>query len=187
MDNHVFPKASATGLSRCWLWRWDVSVVYAKDQSRVQSVFDRFHRFIYQQAFDRKYGFDFAHSNIELEAIPFDVKFDVILFTEILERLNFIPLYTLRKLHRALNERGVLLLSTPDASTWGRLDYYSHWTDMPEPNFTKEIGDAHVYQYHHQEVNVLLDKAGFEIEKLDYSGIEKFKHFNIVCRKKVIA
>lgn len=131
-----------------------------------------------------KYDFDFSRANIELESIPYDVKFDAVIFTEILEHLNFNPLHTLKKLNHVLDEGGAMFLSTPDADTWGRLGFYQHWSDMPEPSFSKEINDAHMYQYNKLEINDLLDKAGFEIEILDYSGIKNFKHFNIVCRKK---
>lgn len=132
----------------------------------------------------KKYRFRFTRMNIELESIPYIEKFDVILFTEILEHFNFNPLPTLRKLHQALADDGILLLSTPNAERWGRLDYYAHWTDLPAPNSTKEIVDAHIYQYTRSELQDLLDQAGFVIAKMDYSGLGQLDHFNLVCRKK---
>jgi SAM-dependent methyltransferase len=132
----------------------------------------------------KKYGYAFTRLNIELEPIPYPIKFDVIIFTEILEHLNFNPLPTLQKLHQGLDENGVLFLSTPNAETWGRLEFYTHWTRMPMPTRTQGIVDGHVYQYTLTELRELLDQAGFVIEALDYSGIANYNNFNAVCRKK---
>jgi 2-polyprenyl-3-methyl-5-hydroxy-6-metoxy-1,4-benzoquinol methylase len=65
-----------------------------------------------------KFGIRYVRSDIECENIPWEGKFDVIIFTEILEHLKFNPMLVLAKMHDCLSEDGVLLLSTPDKTVW---------------------------------------------------------------------
>src|SRR5262249_15441450 len=62
-----------------------------------------------------EYGLDFAVSNIELDALPWQETFDIILLTEVLEHFNFNPIPTLQKISGLLSPGGRLYLSTPDA------------------------------------------------------------------------
>ncbi|MEM2971981.1 MAG: class I SAM-dependent methyltransferase [Candidatus Bathyarchaeia archaeon] len=45
----------------------------------------------------KKYNFTFNVNNIEIDPFPWNYKFDVIIFTEVLEHLNFHPIPTLKK------------------------------------------------------------------------------------------
>jgi 2-polyprenyl-3-methyl-5-hydroxy-6-metoxy-1,4-benzoquinol methylase len=65
-------------------------------------------------------GIKFKILNIETESIPFDEKFDVITFTEVLEHFNFNPTPTLTKIKNVLAKNGVLYLSTPNQKYWGK-------------------------------------------------------------------
>src|SRR5436309_1294076 len=71
-----------------------------------------------------KHDIQFRVNNIELDPFPWDRRFDVIIFTEVLEHLNFCPIPTLRKIAGLLKPGGRLYLSTPDASAWGRVTTY---------------------------------------------------------------
>jgi len=76
----------------------------------------------------QNYNFNFAVNNIEREEFPWPLQFDVIIFTEVLEHLNFHPKPTLRKLRSLLLSNGKLFLTTPDAKEWGL-----------QPNITKAL------------------------------------------------
>lgn len=94
-------------------------------------------------------------------------KTDRIIFTEILEHLTMCPITVLRKLNNILNDKGLIFLSTPDVSSWGRLtDYYSHIGEMPttqpdRSNFPANLD--HVYQYSEGELLYIFDRAGFNV------------------------
>jgi len=125
-------------------------------------------------------GMHFAVRNIEIDPLPWEGAFDVIIFTEILEHLNFNPLPTMQKLRAALKPGGRLYLSTPDASEWGRLTNYADFRDMPLPQTDIPIVDAHIYQYTMAEVKELATVAGFRVEREAYSIGVGGRHINVV-------
>jgi len=137
------------------------------------------------QSFLKKRNINFQVNNIELDSFPWDLDFDIIIFTEILEHLNFHPVPTLKKLHSLLSDDGHLYLSTPDATEWGRITkFYSSIADMPPPQKGQPIVDEHVFQYYKDELFKVLNDAGFKIEKFDYSPGVAARHFNLALVKK---
>ena len=134
----------------------------------------------------KKYNFFFSINNIELDAFPWDVKFDIIIFTEVLEHLNFYPVPTLKKIRALLSENGKLYLSTPDASQWGKVTkYYSHLDEMPLPKKGLPIVNDHVYVYSKDELLNVLKAAGLDVYRFGYSPGEESRHFNLTVTKKV--
>jgi len=132
--------------------------------------------------FARKHELRFARGNIELSTLPWPGKFDVVILTEVLEHFNFQPLPTLRKIHDALAPGGVLFLSTPDQRDWGRLStYYRRLSDLPMPDPSRRIRDAHIWIYSENEVTSLLDQAGFRIAWIDYAPGNGNRHFNVLA------
>lgn len=136
-------------------------------------------------AFARRRHLIFARANIELAPIPWSEKFDVVILTEVLEHFNFQPLPTLRKIHDALAPDGVLFLSTPDAHDWGRLlKYYQRLSDLPMPDPSHQIRDAHIWIYNQEEITTLLNEAGFRIERLEYAPGNGNRHFNVLAVRR---
>ena len=126
----------------------------------------------------------FQVNNIEIDEFPWDDKFDIIIFTEVLEHLNFNPKPTLKKIHSLLKTNGRLYLSTPDASEWGRVTkYYKNPAEMPNPKKDEKIIDDHIYQYKKEELLKILDDVGFKIIKLSYSPGVIDRHFNLVLKR----
>ena len=126
----------------------------------------------------------FKVNNIEIDKFPWKDNFDIIIFTEILEHLNFNPKPTLRKIHDFLKTNGRLYLSTPDASEWGRITkYYKSLEEMPDPKKDVQIIDDHIYQYKKEELLRVMDNAGFKIIKFAYSPGVVDRHFNLVLTK----
>lgn len=131
----------------------------------------------------KKYDFLFNVNNIELDTFPWDVKFDVITFTEVLEHLNFNPVPTLKKIGFLLSENGKLYLSTPDASQWGKVTkYYSCLDEMLLPERGLPIVDDHVYQYNKSELFNVLKAAGLNVYRFGYSPGVASRHFNLTLQ-----
>lgn len=127
-------------------------------------------------------GIRFAVCNIELDALPWPPGFDVIVLTEVLEHFNFHPVPTLRKISGLLSPGGLLYLSTPDASQWGRVyKYYSSYRSMPMPaeSLRHRIVDDHVWQYDRQELLEIMRDAGLHILRWSYSPGVVHRHFNL--------
>jgi SAM-dependent methyltransferase len=137
----------------------------------------------YLPEFGKARGFHFTAGNIQMDPIPAPRKFDVILMTEVLEHFNFDPLPTLRKIHDALAQDGVFFLTTPDAAEWGRqTKYYQRFQDLPPANASSPFVDDHIWIYNKTELFDLLQKAGFRVTKLAYSGAGH-RHFNLALAR----
>src|SRR5262245_60567097 len=133
----------------------------------------------------KQYGFSFAVNNIEFDPFPWPLDFDHIIFTEVLEHLNFHPVPTLIKLRSLLSAQGRLYLSTPDASQWGRVTkYYSRLDEIPEPTAGRPAIDDHIYQYTEDELLETLDQAGLRVEKFAYAPGQGKRHFNFTLLSK---
>jgi len=138
-------------------------------------------------SFAARRGLRFTKGNVELAPVPWKGPFDVILFTEVLEHLNFYPVPTLRKIRAALARDGRLFLSTPDASQWGRQrKYYRRLADLPLPRKDRPFVDDHIWVYDETELRRVLQRAGFAIEKFDYSpgASGAGRHFNLMLRAR---
>jgi len=131
-------------------------------------------------ALSKEHGLIFAQSNIELDMPPWGRDFDVVIFSEVLEHLNYNPVSTLRRIARLLAEEGRLYLSTPDAAEWGRLTkYYATVEDMPPPEAGRERIDDHIYHYSKAELESVLGAAGLHVERWSYSPGSNGRHHNL--------
>jgi SAM-dependent methyltransferase len=130
--------------------------------------------------------FDLQHqvNNIELEPLPWETTFDVVLMTEVLEHFNFHPLSTLMKIRESMKENAPLYLTTPDAREWGRAEnIYSDLSAIPQPDASQTILDAHVYLYTGDELVGLLEEAGFKVHRLQRSPGNHFSHLNLMAKR----
>jgi 2-polyprenyl-3-methyl-5-hydroxy-6-metoxy-1,4-benzoquinol methylase len=143
-----------------------------------------------------KLKINFALNNFETDQIPWNIKFDVIIFTEILEHFNFHPVDALKKISLLLKDSGILYLTTPDAKEWGKTTkYYKELSNIPtvhnalnKVNNQKnklDIVDAHIWHYSVEELlHVLYESKLIPIE-FQYSPGYNARHFNLAIKKKI--
>jgi len=158
-------------------------LLFAKTLTSCEAYATDFTGVLMSPAVILKHGFQFRVNNIELDRFPWDRRFDVILFTEVLEHLNFCAIPTLRKIAGLLNPGGRVYLSTPDASEWGRVTtYYSSWKDMPRPSedLRSRVVDAHVWQFDEAELTEVTSDAGLSVVEFAYAPGVGGRHFNLV-------
>jgi SAM-dependent methyltransferase len=125
----------------------------------------------------------YRRCNVELEPVPFEPPFDIIVLTEVLEHFNFHPVPTLAKLRALLAPRGRLYLSTPDALKWGRLTtFHSRFDAMPLPTPGRPVFDGHVYLYDREELFAIARRAGFVVERFEYACGTTHRHINASLR-----
>lgn len=135
----------------------------------------------------KEFDLHWAINNPEIEPLPWELQFDIILLTEVLEHFNFHPLPTLKKICGLLSRWGMLYLSTPNAKSWGRVTkYYCSLEKIPPSwksmmvNNSPELVDDHIYVYEEVELLELIDSAGLYV-------LENFtneKHLQFVLKKK---
>ena len=133
-----------------------------------------------------KYNLHFCLNNIELDAFPWSYCYDSIIFTEVLEHLNFYAVPTLEKIGGLLSENGKLYLSTPDAAQWGKTTkYYSSYKAMPMPSaaLRSQVVDDHVWQFSQDELFDVIRAAGLEILRFDFAPGSPNQHFNLTLQK----
>jgi len=133
----------------------------------------------------KKYNINYQLKNVELDSFDYDIKFELIILTEVLEHFNFNPVPTLIKIKNILTDNGVVMFSTPDSeSDWDKLTQYGSWKDIPDINYEIEIQDKHIYQYSLDELKELFSIVGFKIDKTETSILRyNYKHINLQLSK----
>ncbi|MFC7441691.1 class I SAM-dependent methyltransferase [Laceyella putida] len=126
---------------------------------------DMYHQY-WSKELEQNYSIEWAQKNIEADDIPWKEPFDVILFTEVLEHMNYHPGPVFRKFFDALKPGGVLFLTTPWARAYASsvnpdLSQMPHY--QPGMQFTD---DEHKY-YSLDEIMWLAKDAGFTASYLD--------------------
>jgi len=113
--------------------------------------------------------------NVETDLFPYpDESFDVVVFSELVEHLAVNPVRTLSEIHRVLRPGGCMILTTPNAVSFERLETYlnggSQMVDRYSPLFGP--GARHNREYHARELDQLLDGNGFIIEELSVRNLK---------------
>jgi 2-polyprenyl-3-methyl-5-hydroxy-6-metoxy-1,4-benzoquinol methylase len=126
---------------------------------------DMYHQY-WSKELEQNYSIEWAQKNIEADDIPWKEPFDVILFTEVLEHMNYHPGPVFRKFFDALNPGGVLFLTTP----WGRAYGTAKNPDLSQmPHYRPGLpfSDKEHKYYTLDEIMWLAKHAGFTASYLD--------------------
>lgn len=118
--------------------------------------------------------FDFVNHNIEEEDIPFEQKFDVVLFCEVIEHLTEDPLAALLRIKRSLKDQGHLILTTPNVNRLANVAKMIKGMNIYDPYSGYGPYGRHNREYNKHELALLLEHLGFEIEVMFSSDV----HFN---------
>ena len=112
-------------------------------------------------------------------------RYDLIIMTEVFEHFVLKPLKVLGKIGRALQDNGVLILTTPD---WGHVHIYRQWEDMPEDadvddaRYERLLQCGHVYQYRKEELEDIFTRCGLTVVK--YMRSDSGNH-NYMLKKRI--
>lgn len=113
----------------------------------------------------------FLDKNIETDEIGHD-GFNLILFTEVIEHLNYNPVPVIKKLYDALDHGGIVICTTPMKELQGtyhpnegRYAHYGHYRDIPLPWNGYEFEDKHQYFYCKSELTQLFHEVGFSVKQ----------------------
>jgi len=110
----------------------------------------------------------------QLEAASFETgSFDVITLWDVIEHVVD-PLALLQSCAQRLHDGGILVLSTPDASSMLARLLGSYWLGF------RSVGE-HLYFFGHPTMRAYLDKAGFET--LAMHGIGKYMKWDRLLRR----
>lgn len=134
-----------------------------------------------------RHGIKFAQVNLETDDIPWK-DFDLIVFTEVLEHLNYNPVPAVTRLFEATKPGGFIICTTPMKELQdvfhpvkGRYSAYAHYRDIPLPWNGYVFEDEHHYLYGQYELAQLFHEVGFEI--IDTFPIRMGKHHLLIAKK----
>lgn len=120
---------------------------------------------------------DIRKVDFETEPLPFaDGEHDAVIFNEIFEHLRINPIFTLSEIHRVLKPGGVMLLSTPNLTSWKGWYFFAlkgRLAPDPYKEFAKldRLGHmGHVRIYSVNEVARFLHMTGFTTEAVIHRG-----------------
>lgn len=115
----------------------------------------------------RKNGLDVEHSNAQ-DCKSLDLKYDVVLMSAIFEHL-YSPVDILRRVHKSLNNNGLLFLSVPNeyslASIIGNLYLNVTGKDVVV-NLSPTFPPFHVVGFSRKSLRYVLEKNGFHIHTM---------------------
>lgn len=117
------------------------------------------------------FEFKYLNHNIEAADLPFDEKFDVILFCEVLEHLIEDPIQALLRLKKALKDDGLLILTTPNVNRLENIARMIAGTNIYDPYSGYGPYGRHNREYNKHELSLLLSHLGFEIETMFSSDV----------------
>lgn len=128
-----------------------------------------------------QYKINFKPCNVELDDVPFDSKFDLVLLTDVIEHFNFNLRPTLAKIKNCLAIGGKIMISTPDSHSWGKTTkYYDSYSNLPFPRPDIKLVDDHVWQFSMEELLSIIIDTGLKIDKFDYSPGIEHRHINLM-------
>ncbi|MGZ8215744.1 class I SAM-dependent methyltransferase [Methylomagnum sp.] len=117
------------------------------------------------------FEFEFVNHNIEVDDIPFDEKFDVIFFCEVLEHLTNDPMQAILRIKKSLKENGVLILTTPNVSRLENISKMIFGSNIYDPYSGHGIYGRHNREYNRHELFLLLSHCGFKFEQAFSSDV----------------
>jgi len=99
--------------------------------------------------------------------LPDDL-FDLVLFFDTLEHLNFYPLPVFRRLFRIISPQGFLVVTTPNQLTIGMLKHFILRKSIHQDIRAPYTIGTHYRCYTMDEVCYLMEKAGLEVMRRAY-------------------
>lgn len=116
--------------------------------------------------------------------IPYDEKFDVVLAQEVIEHLEN-PWKFFRDLHSALKDNGCLIITTPNVASWhSKIKFlfgnHFNW-------FTPDCLSYHINPVAYWEIELIVEKTGFYLEKIIGSGDYFFARNKKKSKRQVIS
>ncbi len=119
------------------------------------------------------FEFTYLNHNIEYEDIPFDEKFDIVLFCEVLEHLTIDPLKAISRIKKSMKENGVLILTTPNVNRLENVAKMIAGVNIYDPYSGYGVYGRHNREYNKHELFMLLTHCGFEIEIMFSSDVHE--------------
>jgi len=111
-----------------------------------------------------EFSFQYMNHAIETDDLPFDEKFDLVVFCAAIEHLTMDPLLALQRIKNALKPDGYLILSTPNVARLENVARMLSGANIYDPYSGYGPYGRHNREYNRHELAQLLTHAGFDVE-----------------------
>jgi SAM-dependent methyltransferase len=124
-----------------------------------------------------RFNIHIEEGNIETIQCDFTDKFDIILFSCVLEHFHYHPVKTMEKILSWLKPDGRLYLAVPDNKIRKGPRYYDTWREMPiyDPEHPITITDYdHQLEYYYEEALDLFKELNLKVERFarSWNGVD---------------
>ncbi|HVI53961.1 MAG TPA: methyltransferase domain-containing protein [Luteibacter sp.] len=116
---------------------------------------------------------DYLNNNVDVQDIPYDGLFDVILFCEVIEHLVSDPLNALRRIKERLAQGGTLVLTTPNVNRLENVAKMMAGANIYDPISGYGVYGRHNREYNKHELHLMLDHLGFDLELMFSSDVHE--------------
>lgn len=110
------------------------------------------------------FTFDYLNNNVDVEDIPFEGSFEIVLFCEVIEHLVGDPIGALRRIKDKLSPGGLLILTTPNVNRLENIAKMMSGQNMYDPISGYGVYGRHNREYNKHELFLMLDHVGFDLE-----------------------
>jgi SAM-dependent methyltransferase len=132
----------------------------------------------------RKFECEVDHFDAERDRFPYpDNHFEMVLVCEMIEHLLRDPMFMLLEIRRVLQDRGRMLITTPNIASIASVASLLEGRDNPQifsiytrPQPGEETEIPHVREYTADELGRTVQAAGFEVELLFTENIPEYDH-----------
>lgn len=109
-----------------------------------------------------------------------DKKYDLIVFSEVIEHLYTSPVVILKYLRSLLKDDGVIIIQTPNASSlWKRISLLMGKNPYELIRIDSEKNPGHFREYTIKELKIITEESGFTVSNFsikNYFNKENLKH-----------
>lgn len=126
---------------------------------------------MYNSTTGERYNFEFCNVNVEVDPVPYQEPFDVVLLCEVLEHLTNDPVACLLNLKNRLKPGGHLILTTPNVSRLENVARLLAGANLYDPYSGYGPYGRHNREYNKHELFLLLDRLGYQIEVMFSSDV----------------
>lgn len=129
-------------------------------------------------------GINFNNHDLSSGPIPFEQnKFDIVIFTEVLEHILTPPTVLFKELYRIIRTGGQLIFGTPNfARLKNRIKLARGISPLEQFHPDSTHGHGHVREYTMNECLNIMNKVGFNVSKREFINGKSPQHF--IKRKK---
>ena len=122
---------------------------------------------------DESINFEYVECNVDIDEIPYQETFDVILFCEVLEHLIVDPMEALRRIKDKLAPGGTLILTTPNVNRLENISKMLCGSNIYDPYSGYGVYGRHNREYNKHELMLLMEQCGFDVEIMYTSDVHE--------------